>query len=145
MAAPWSTPAPLARLVTILTALSGVQKVQVGVPETFDRQVTAYVTVAAQDVDNKASGGLMQRVLAYRVVLCYALDDHEETAEATLAAALDGLVDALFADRTLAGTLDRLEVNALDADEPVYVRVSGQEIRQYVLYVRGTQQKTYAV
>lgn len=141
----WSTAAPLNRLLTILQGLSGLQSAQIGVPESFDRRVTAYVTVAAQDIDNKSTGGQMQRIQAYRVAFCFALDGAEASAEAAIADLLDAFMDAIFTDRTLGSTLERVEVNATEADDPVYVRVSGEEIRQYVLYVRGSQRKTYSV
>lgn len=147
MPAPWSTVAPLNALVTLLGTLtgSGLQKVYTGVPESFSNQVCAYVTAGAQRIDNKATGGLMQRLQAYRVVLTYAVDGAEATAETTLCAVVDAFTDALFADRTLGGTLESMEFDAEEAGEPLYVRVSGEEIRMFPFTIRGAQRKTYPV
>lgn len=145
MTAPWSTSGPLTQLVTILGGLSGLQSVHTGVPESFSHQVSAYVTAGAQLVDNKASGGLMQRMLAYRVALCYAVDGAEATAETTLCGLIDAFTDALFTDRTLGGTLESMEFDATDAADPIYVKVSGEEIRMYVMTIKGVQRKTFRV
>lgn len=147
MTAPWSTVGPLNALVTLLGTLSvsGLQDVKIGVPESFSKQVSAYVTAGAQRIDNKTTGGLMQREQAYRLVLCYAVDGAEETAETTLCALVDALTDALFADRTLGGTLERMEFDAEDAGEPIYIKASGEEIRQFPITIKGVQRKTFTV
>lgn len=147
MPVPWSTTGPLSALLTLLGDLSGsgLQSAQAGVPEAFSHQVTAYVTAAGQVVENKATGGLMQRELGYRVVFAYAIDGAEQTAETTVCSLIDAFLDALFADRTLGGTLERLAVDASGADDPVYTRVSGEEVRQFEMFVRGAQRKTFEV
>jgi len=147
MPAAWSTVGPLNALVTLLGTLSGsgLQTVYTGVPESFSHQVSAYVTAGAQEISNKTTGGLMQREQSYRVVFAYAVDKAEATAETTVCALIDAFVNAVFADRTLGGTLEALVVDASGADDPVYIRVSGEEIRSYVVVIRGTQRKTFSV
>jgi hypothetical protein len=145
MPAPWSTPGPFTALATLVAGLIGVQWSQVGVPESVPAQVGAYLTLGGQQVDNKATGGLMQRRLSYRVVFCYALDGAETTAETTIAALIDAFIAAIFADRTLGGTLESLDVDASEADQPRYVGVAGAEFREYPLRITGVQRSTFPV
>lgn len=143
--APWSTAGPLSQLVTIVTGLTGVQQVYTGIPESVEKRLCAFVTLGGQDIANKTTGGLMQRMQSYRVVFVYAVEEAEAGAELAVAAVIDLLLDALFADRTLNGTLEQMEVDATEADRPEYARVAGVDYRQYPITIRGVQRKTYPV
>jgi hypothetical protein len=147
MPAPWSTAGPLSALATLLGTLTtaGLQEVFVGVPESFGRQVSSYVTLGEQVIINKTTGGGMQRRMAYRVVIGYMVDGAEATAEATVAAILDAFLDAIFDDRTLGGTLEQIEVDASEAAQPRYVGVAGSIAREYPIRITGVQRKAFPV
>lgn len=146
MTAAWSTLAPMQRLLVILEGMtsSGLQSASIGVPEWPETLVAAYVTLGGQVLSNKTTGGQMQRTLSYRVVFVYATGSAEATAEITVAALIDGLLDAIYADRTLANTMESVEFDASEADRPLYALITGQEFREWPVQIRGTQRKTYA-
>lgn len=145
MPAPWSTPGPFAALETLVSGLDGVQWTQVGVPESVPAQIGAYLTVGGQRPGNKTTGGLMQRDMSYRIVFCYAIDGAEQTAETTIAGLIDAFIAAIFADRTLGGTLESLSVDASEADQPRYVDIVGANYREYPIRVTGQQRQVFPV
>ena len=145
MTAPWSTSGPLNRLVTLVTALTGIQHVYIGVPEKPANQVCAYITIGGQTVIEKTTGGQAQRTVGYRVVFVYALDGNESAAELIVADAIDAFMSALLADRTVGGTLERIMIDATEADRPQYALMSGEEFRQYPITIRGDQRNVYPV
>lgn len=147
MTAAWDTHAPLAQLVTILTGLTsvGLGTVYMGVPAQPDKRVCAYVTIGGQEYIEKATGGLAQRTIAYRVVFTYAVSDDEQAAENALGPIIDAFVNAILADRTLGGTLERLEIDATEADRPQYALMTGDEFRQYPMTIRGDQRQVFPV
>jgi hypothetical protein len=145
MPVPFSTSAPLNRLVTLVSGLASGLAVSIGVPESFSNQVSAYITIGGQTGINKATGGLIQRTLAYRVVFGYAVDGAESTAETTLATLVDAFMSAVYADQTLGGTLERVEVDASEADQPRYQLWSGSENREYPIRVSGAQRAVFPV
>jgi hypothetical protein len=134
--------APLAALVTLVTGLAGVQSVAKGVPESLGHQVCAYVTLGGQRPFDKASG-LRERELRYRVTFAYRVAGSEGAAEDKLADVVDALEVALYADRTLGGTVRSLEADFSAADDPRYTMVSGQEYREYPVVVTVKQQRNY--
>lgn len=145
MPAPWSTLAPMQALKTLVDGLAGVQWSQHGVPDKVSAQVGAYLTLGGQEIDNKTTGGHMQRMQAYRVTFCYALDGSEETAETTLAAVIDAFISAVLSDRTLSGTLEQLAIDASGADQPRYADIVGSENREYPIRIVGAQRATFPV
>lgn len=145
MPAPWSTLGPLTNLKTLVEGLDGVQWTQFGVPNDPPAQVGAFLTLGGQQIDNKATGGLMQRLQTYRVTFCYALDGAEETAETTLAGVIDAFIAAVLADRTLGGTLEALAIDASEADTPRYADIVGAETREYPIRIVGQQRNTFPV
>lgn len=138
--------APLDALVTMVTAISGVQTVFRGAPESLPTRVSAYVTLGGHTIDSDEFHGL-ERVARYLVVFGYRVMGAESTAEATIAAAVDAFEVAFFAAR-LAGTglfataTTQVEDGGLDvsgADSPEYAVYAGQEYRLYPLLVTVSQ------
>lgn len=128
--------APLDALVTLVSGLSDVQAVYKGVPESNMHRVSAYVTLGGQRVVDYAVG-LRRREARYRIVLACRVGGDEAAAEDSVARLMDELEAALFADRTLGGTVESLEVdfsvkhNPRYVDDPRYVAAAGQEYREY--------------
>jgi len=138
----FSAKSPLQRLKTILSGLTGVQAAYEGVPESLPYAVSAYVTLGGQDPKDIA-GGLRSRWANYRVTFAYRVGGAELTAEEALADILDLFEAALYADRTLAGTVESLEADWSGADEPRYVPVVGVEYREFPVMVKVKQQRNY--
>lgn len=138
----FDTKAPLGALVTLVGGLAGVQRVVRGVPESLSHAVCAYVTLGGQRPYDKASR-LRARDMTYRITLAYRVRGDEGSAEDAIADLLDALEDALYADRTLGGTVESLEANFSAADDPRYVPVAGQEYREYPVLVTVKQQRNY--
>lgn len=134
--------APLNRLITVLTSLPGIQAVYKGVPESIGNKVCAYVTLGGQRSFDKSSG-LRQREMRYRITLAYRVAGAEADAEDKVAELLDALESALYADRTLNGTVESLEADFSMADEPRYAPVAGVEYREYPIVVTVKQSRTY--
>lgn len=130
---------PLNRIVAILTGLTGMQAVSVGVPESLGTRVSAYVTLGGLRVADKATQ-LLQREQRYYVAFAYRVAGAEATAEADLMAMVDAFIAAIYADRTLAGTARGVTVDAGLADQPEYRTLAGQEFRVYPIVVGCTQQ-----
>jgi hypothetical protein len=133
---------PLTALAALLTGLSGVQAVHTGVPESLGARVSAYVTLAAQRVQDKAASGLLQREADYFVGIGYRVAGAEATAEADLAALLDAFIAAVYADRTLSGTVASAGLDLTLANSPQYQAVAGVEFRVYPVIVHTTQRAT---
>ena len=131
---------PLDNLVTMLTGLSVLQAVQKGAPRTWTKRVTAFVTLGAGRVVDKA-GGLIQHQQNYFVGFGYAVEGAEDDAEDTLCSAVADFIAAFYAERKTSGSMFASAVLDLSkADEPDYQPVAGQEIRIYPCVVSMTQQ-----
>lgn len=138
----FNTKSPLGALVTLVTGLVGVQAVYKGVPESISHRVSAYVTLGGQRPYDKAAG-LRGREMSYRISFVYRVAGAEATAEDAVADLIDALEAALYADRTLGGTVESLEASFSAADEPRYVPVAGQEFREYPVLVAVKQTRNY--
>ncbi len=134
--------AVLTKLETVVSGLAGIQAVQVGVPQSIGNAVSAYITLGGQNAYDKA-GGLRQRDLSFRIVFTYRVAGDVENAEETIADLLDALEVALYADRTLGGTCQGIDVDFSTANEPQYSDFAGQEYRRYPVIVTVRQQRTY--
>lgn len=143
MTAAWDTEAPLLQLQTIGNAIPDLTAVFLGVPKTLPATVCAFISLGGQKTYEKAVNGLLQRDLNYRFTVGYRTDGAPADAEATVARVVDVLVSALYADRTVGNTLERMSVDATAADQPRYTQIGGQEFRQFPVLVMGVQRKTF--
>lgn len=132
----------LTKLKTIVSGLTGVQAVYVGVPLSLSHKVCAYITLGGQRPFDKA-GGLRQREQRYRITFAYRVAGAEATAEGTIADLLDALEAALYVDRTLGGTVQSLEADFSAADDPQYADFAAQEFRRYPVVVTVKQSRNY--
>lgn len=125
-----------------LVALSGVGAVQIGVPESTDKRVSAYITIGSQPNVRKATG-LVRREARYFVNFCYRVDKAETTAETTLMGLVDAFLTALYADLKLGGACNSLEIDTGLADTPDYQMRAGKEYREYPIIVTAAQDAPY--
>lgn len=135
---PFDSGAPLAQIVTILEGIAGVQEVTTGVPESFGHQVAAFVTLAGQTVRHFATNSL-EREARYFVGLGYDVAGAEETAETTLAAIVDAFILAVYADKTLGGTVKSADLDLSPSNSPDYQPIAGAEFRMYPVLVLTKQ------
>lgn len=129
------TQAAYAAVVAVVTALSGVQRVYQGVPESIGNQVVAIVTVGGQRVLRRMSGGAQVWEQRFVVTFAYRVGAAESTAEATIAQLIDRLRLAILDDRNLDGTVSSADVDLSLADGPEYELRAGQEFRRYPVAV----------
>lgn len=138
----FDTAPALNRLVTLVTALPGVQKVYVGVPREVKGAGACYITVGRQRVDYKANQ-LLERELRFLLTFCYAVDaDAVEGAERALGEAVDALIDAIWLE-TFDGASPIQSLMELDltlSDTAEYQMNVGQEFRRYPVGVSFRQQ-----
>jgi hypothetical protein len=143
----FDTVAPLQRLTELLATVSGIRVVYTGVPKAVDADVAAYVTAGAQELTDKASGGLLQRTASYDVTLVYAVEGDSQQAELAVAAALDAFVLLLYAERAQPDsplrTLSGIDLTRSTSAE--YLSIVGQEYRRYPIVVDVLQQQTIGV
>lgn len=121
-------------LKTVLVGLSGMGAVQIGVPVTASKRVTAFVVAAGQVVTRKTTG-TTARDARYNCTLAYRVDGAEVTAETTLMDLVDAFITALEADQTLGGVCKSLEIDLTLADTPEYFIRAGKEFREYPVIV----------
>lgn len=133
---------PLRAIANLVATLPSMQDVRKGVPTSLNHRVSAYVTLGAQRPFDHAAG-LRGREMDYRVVFAYRVQDDEDEAEEVVAELLDQLEEAVNADRTLGGVVDGATLNMLGANEPRYVPVAGQEVREYPVIVTVKQRRPY--
>lgn len=133
------TPAILAAVQALVQALTGIQHVQVGVPDTLPFQVSAYVTCGGQRTEHRTTG-TTRTTARFVVTFGYDVSGAEEGAETTLAGLLDALRLAVYGHKTLAaynqtapGTalVKGTDLDLSGADSPDYAAVAGAEARLY--------------
>lgn len=132
------------RVVAILRGLAGMGAVQKGVPEAWSKRVDAYVTMGSQPQGRKTTG-TVYRDARFFVAFCYRVDGAEETAEETLMSLVDAFQAEIYADLTLAGTCQGVELDTGLADDPEYRPYAGKEFREYPIVVTARQYGSYAV
>ncbi len=144
MADKFDSVGPLLYLVTLLTQLSGptgtlLQSVEIGAPANLQDQISAYVALGEQQVKD-FSLRVMSRDAAYYIAFGYRVGASQTPAELSLATILDAFVTAIFADRTLGGTVagDTL-VDLSLTKTPTYQKVAQQEYRTYACLVNTRQ------
>jgi hypothetical protein len=133
---------PLNRIVEVLGTV-GVPEVYVGVPKSVEGLVAAYVTLGPQQVIDKANE-LLQRISVYTVTFCYGVESDPEQAERAIAAMVDDLILAVYAERDTPGSA-LASLNSLDltlASGAEYQNIVGQEYRRYPVNITVLQQET---
>jgi hypothetical protein len=147
---PLNTKAPLNQLVTMVSALPGMDQVIKGVPRGFDRPVVALVAFGGQTIEDKSTG-VLERVATYFVFLGAAIEgengDEEALAVSAAEDVLGDLVDAFIAawvvDRRLAGTAASSRLRFDLANDPEYRIILGPEYRVFPLQVLVTQTQNF--
>lgn len=140
-----NTKAVANQLVTLLEGLAGIGSVQIGVPESWDKRVNAWVSMGSQPLVRKATG-LTARDAHYFVMFAYRIAStagSESTAETTLMDLVDAFVAAVEADLTLGGTCKAVDLDLSSGDAPEYQLRAGQEFRQYPIIVSCRQYGSY--
>jgi hypothetical protein len=140
----FNTQAPANRLKIIVEGLSGMSAVQFGVPESIGPTVSAYITMGSQTPIKKATA-TVARDARYFVAFAYRLDGAEATAETTLMVLVDAFLVALYADLTLAGACEGIEIDTGLADAPEYIARSAKEYREYPVVITARQYGSYTV
>ncbi|HEY7061730.1 MAG TPA: hypothetical protein VII06_09635 [Chloroflexota bacterium] len=141
---PFDTLGPLNYLVTLAGAI--VDGAQAGVPEVFSTRLSCYVLVGEATMDQRTVSGVesgtVRRDQQYIVVLGYRVDGHEQDAELALATAQPLVIAALYADRTLGGTVKSIRVDTSLVGAPAYGGIGNQETRLYPIGVSCLQDHT---
>ena len=136
---------PMVQIQALLEAVPGMGTVQIGAPLSWSTQTSAYITVGKQPTGEKTTGSMF-REAAYFVDIGYRCDDNlagVTTAETVLAAALDALQQAIFDDKTLAGTCQNADIDTGLSDEPEYRMRAGKEFREFPVVILCRQYTTF--
>lgn len=126
----------------LVAGLSGMQQSSIGAPESQAARVSAYATLGDLTPRPKANQ------LAYRnpevlVMLTYRVASAEQSAELLIGQLVDELTAAVYADRTLGGTVQSCEMDMSDNHRnPPYVEIGAEEVRGYVVRITGLQTAT---
>lgn len=143
---PLATGAALDALVTMVTGVTGMQRVYKGVPESLSNTVDAYITVGGHTIDSEEFGE-NRRDTHFWVVFGYRVHGAEATAEDTLADYIDAFEAAFFTarhggtglfDHATTGVEDGL-LDASVADSGDYLAFAGQEFRTWPYLVTVVQ------
>lgn len=130
---------PLNYLKTTLAGIAGVNQTYKGVPESIGRRVSAIVAVGGQRLEFEAMR-VVARDAGYFVEFAYRIAENDEgTAEDTLAGFLDAFLVALYADQTLGGTCEWIDLDFGLMSDPSYRPTAGQEFRIAPLMVWARQ------
>jgi hypothetical protein len=135
----------LQAIKALAESIPAVGSVSIGQPENLPRRVTAWVELGPQPVVDRTTGGLMQRDGEYLLVIAYRVKGAEANAELDLAATLDELTRAFYADRTLGGVGTNGSLDFGLAGTGDYQPIVGQEWRIYPVLVRISQRDTLTV
>jgi hypothetical protein len=129
-----------ARLVTILTGLSGLSAAAVGYgpPMTLDQRITAWVSVGSQPTTPKTTG-IMARDSRLFVLFEIRIDGDQAAAELLLMPLIDAFMAAIYVDLTLAGTCRGVELDTGLSESPEYQVRAGKAVRQYPVIVTVRQ------
>ena len=142
---PLDLAAVLERLRALAEALPAVQAAVLGIPDSWEVQLTAAVTLAGLTAFHAEDDvpGALQREARFLVQLGYSTDGDEGGAEVALAAAVDAFQRSAYGDEQLNYLLASLSVDAPQADQIEYQLFASQEVRLYPLVVRGRQWGAY--
>ncbi len=135
---------PLEEIISIVAGLEGVHQVYAGIPKGVSKQLVAFVSLGGQAISDKASGGLVERTVRYRVMFGYGVDGIPEDAEVALATIVDRFLVAIYAARQswaqTPGTFGTIRsVDPSPADDPAYALWPGHEYRLYPITVSVAQ------
>jgi len=133
--------AAMARIVTVLQGLSGMQTVYRGVPASLDTRVSAYVTMDRWDTTDGPAPSLIRHEVDFGITLGYRVSGDVSAAETTLATLAGAAISAFAGQRRgrLSGTVESLGLLTFArAAEPQYVVVVGSEFRIYPGVLRAT-------
>lgn len=135
------------RLVAVLSGLTGMQSVMLGVPESLGTRVAAYVTFDRWGVDDRI-GGLGRYEVDFQVTFGYRVAGAEPAVETDLMAMVGRFTAAVMAERRtqFAGTCSSVPAGFPDfsrAASPQYAPFAGVEFRLYPGIVRAIFQETY--
>lgn len=139
--AAFNAKAMLNAVAGIVTGLTGLQQVYIGVPEAIESRVSAYITIGDLTPAPKANQ------LAYRdpqvvVTLVYRVAGAEQTAELLICDLVDELTAAVYADRTLGGSSQSATMDMSMNTTPAYMAVAGSEFRRFMVVITGLQTST---
>jgi hypothetical protein len=136
--APFNAKAMLQYVATLVGTLPGLQQVYIGVPESIESKVSAYVTIGDLTPRPFATQ-VAQRDPDVMVTFAYRVVGAEQTAELLICDLVDALTAAIYADRSLGGTSQNATLSMVANREPRYMAVAGAEFRSYVAVVSGLQ------
>lgn len=137
-----NTAAVASALETLVGGLSGVGTTGIGIPESTDHRVSAYITMGSQPNGIKTTERTW-RGARFFILLAYRVDRNQTTAETTLMGVVDALLTALYADPKLGGTCEGIEIDTGLADTPDYQLRAGKEYREYPIIVTARQYGPY--
>ncbi len=128
-------------VVTLLPTAAGVQQAYKGVPESFGSRVSTYAALGAITPVDEAAGFLMLFQVQVVAGFAYRVADAEASAEDTLTAFVADFTRKFYADRTLSSTIENGVLDFSLNSQPDYRAVAGQEVRNYLVVVRGDQRE----
>ncbi len=135
------TQASFTYIAEMVDGIPGIVKTYNGVPDSIEAGAVAYVALLGQNVPMKVQG-VIRRAARIMVTLAYRVIGAEANAEAKLAANIDEIILAYFADRTLGGTCQNSEIDLSIPDAPDYRALAGQEYRMYPIVITAFQDHT---
>lgn len=139
----------LTAVQTVVTALPTVVSTQaaiyMGVPESLDALINAFIALGAASPNESTLGGQDWEPVVM-VVFVYRVGGAEQTAELAIADLILELVDAIIGptgDPTIGGTVDpgHVRLNMAAASSPQYQNWAGSETRMYPVAITGFQQR----
>ena len=130
----------LAKVITIVSGLSGMGTVSKGVPESLDTRAAAYCCLGTTSPTNWALAS-KGRTVDILIVFYYRVAGAEATAEDAICDFVDLLIDALEADETLGGLCYEATLDFSLASSPEYQAFAGEEDRRYPVVVHCEQEK----
>lgn len=137
---------PLLKLVELLQSLTdeddepAIQSVTIGPPTAIPARISAYVSLGDQDVTAQ-TGRKIIRTSSYYIGLVYRVDQDQQRAERGLCTIVDSIFTAVYADRTLGGTVGNLGIQNLPlTKEPKYTKFAGEEYRLFAIDLWAAQE-----
>lgn len=136
--APFDAPGILQYVLTMVQGLPSMQASSIGVTEAVPAKVNAWVTLGDCTPSPQATQ-TARREPEIIVTLFVRVAGNETTAELLIAAVVDELTAAVYADRRLGGTSQDAIMDMRLNRDPAYMNVSVAETRRYIVIIRGLQ------
>ena len=133
--------ATLAYLAELCGTIAGIQAVYVGAPKSLSNQVDAILTLGGGRSADYVPNAYF-RWLEHKIELAYMTNGNVSQAELTLAAVIDSLTGALYADQSLGSTSHEMQLDLGHSDDPEYKTTVGQEYRLWPFFVLAKQLDT---